>query len=155
MILYGIACLAVLVLSLPDRRVMPFALVILAGWIAGFLTGYASPHDAWRVWPVISSLSSVALYALWRQHGFWWGGLAAACAASMLLLDGFYLWSLGQGLQIEVEYSRALDAMLLVQLALVTIGGHRGRVGLVHRLRDRLGRAHLAGHARGSAEGRG
>lgn len=155
MILYGLACLLVVALSLADRRALPFALVILGGWLAGFGSGGLSPDDSWRVWPAISAASSIALFALWKKHGVWWGGATAACAASMLFLDGFYLWSRGQGLQIEVEYSRALDAMLLVQLALVTIGGHRGRVEFLRRLFLRMGVLHLAGHARQGSEGRG
>lgn len=155
MIFYGLACLSVVVLSLADRRALPFALTLLGGWLVGFCLGWLLPDSAWKVWPAISAFSSIALFSLWKKHGVWWGGATAACAASMLLLDGFYLWSRGQGLQIEVEYSRALDAMLLVQLALVTIGGHRGRVEFLRRLFLRMGVLHLAGHARQGSEGRG
>lgn len=151
MIQYGLACLLVCVLSLADRRALPFAVVILSGWMIGYVTGFHP--DGWRLWPLISATSAVALTYFWHRDPDWRWKAIAALAGTMLFLDVLYLGLRWQRVPVELQYSRALDFCLLAQLALV---GYRGGINvgnsLWSRMRGRLDRGPLAGHATRKAE---
>lgn len=116
MIEYGIACTAVVVIALMfERRAVPFALTILAGWCAGFLA------PQW--WPWISVASGLALFWFMKRDFHWRWAAVTALAGTMLLLDLIYLWFRWKGFHIEVEYANALTRGLEAQLLLTGIGG--------------------------------
>ena len=146
MIHYGLACLFVCVLSLADRRAIPFALTIFAGWIVGYIGGLVTP-DAWRMWPLISAVSGIILTQFYILDRNWRWKAVASLAGAMLLLDLLYLGFRWQRIPIEVEYSRALDIALVVQLLLVGYrGGINVGIGLLSWLRRGMGRGSLVGH---------
>lgn len=146
--LYGLACLLVCVLSLADRRAFPFALTILSGWLVGYAALQLSPTDYWRLWPLLSAASAVVLTWLWRRDPDWRWKAVAALAGVMLLLDVAYLGFRWQRVPIEVEYARALDICLLVQLLLTGFrGAINGWVGLWGGVRGRLAGWPVVGHA--------
>lgn len=146
MIGYGIACLVVCALSFSDRRAMPFAFIILAGWLFGAVSGAIS-EDAWRLWPAISAVSATALYAFHLRDPDRRWALVSAVAGAMLLLDVLYLGFRWQRVPIEVEYSRALDFGLSVQLLIIGYqGAINGWVGFWDRVRGGVDKRHgLAG----------
>lgn len=117
MIGYGIACLAVLALSFFDRRAMPYAFVILLGWVAGFM--------GWQYWPLVSLVSASTLFWLHIYRPIPVSPAVAALAALMLIADVIYLWFRWQRIPIEVEYATALNIGLTCQLVLV---GHVGAI---------------------------
>jgi hypothetical protein len=112
---YGIALLAVCLLSILDRRSLPFALILLVGWLAGFA--------GFRYWTVISILSGLSL-ALARCSPLW-ARIIASCVPVMLLCDVVYFWALYRGVYIGVEYARGLDLLLSVQLLACSYPGAR------------------------------
>lgn len=148
MIQYGLACLLVCVLSLADRRAFPFALTILSGWLVGYAALQLSPTDYWRLWPILSAASAIVLTWLWRRAPDWRWKAVASLAGVMLLLDVAYLGFRWQRVPIEVEYARALDICLSVQLLLI---GFRGAInvgcGLRDWLRGCMAGGPLVGHA--------
>lgn len=155
MIQYGIACLLVCLLALPDKRVMPFALTISAGWVSAAILGKLSPDHAWMAWPFISAVSGVILYRLSQRYRFWWAMPVAALAGAMLMLDGLYVVCRYLGVQIEVEYSRALDLALIAQLSLIGYGGLVSDGGFLAWMRSRLRRGDRVVYARSRAEDSG
>jgi hypothetical protein len=111
MIEYGIACGIVVLLSLANRDALPWAILLLCGWVAGF-AGHA-------FWPYISlSICLVTLFWFLDKPTQWKAGVHAV-ADVMFALDVWYLWQLNQGVYAGVEYANALTLGLIVQLALV------------------------------------
>lgn len=140
MIGYGIACVIVCLLSAFDRRAMPFGLTILCGWLVGFMSSWADSQDAMlRAWVLISLVSSLILFSLYRldQQKRWL--MVAAIAGAMLMLDVVYLELRRRGIPAEVQYSKALDAGLTAQLLLI---GYRGAWNAISLFRNRM-RRHL------------
>lgn len=148
MISYGLACAFVLALSWFDRRSMPFALVLGAGWILGFL-------PAWT-WPLISIASGTALIALMDHRSPLWAYVIVSCVPVMLLCDAMYFGLLHNGVYVGREYAGALNVLLAVQLAACGWpGGRRGVRSLVLWIsrvdRGRMGRNAAADNQRKSA----
>jgi hypothetical protein len=146
---YGIALLAVCLLSLLDRRSLPFALILLAGWLAGFA--------GFQYWTVISILSGLALALALRRCSPLWARIIASCVPVMLLCDVVYFWALYRGVYIGTEYARCLDLLLSVQLLACSYPGARrgGRLLVVwlnridRRRMDRGFARHVSGDGSG------
>lgn len=142
MIEYGVALLVVCVLSLMDRRAMPYALTLSGGWLLGF-----GPPEAW---PAISLLLCSVTLLLYLRDRTWWGLAIHTLAVLMLLADVLYWSLLVQGTYIGIEYAYSLNVGLALQLVLV---GHRGAIngwtGLLDWSRQRVFRpvAHARHHA--------
>jgi hypothetical protein len=147
MIHYGLACMFVCVLSLADRRAIPIALTVLVGWTTAYLFGLAVPEWAWRTWAPISAVSAILLTWFWHRDPDWRWKAVASLAGVMLLLDVAYLGFRWQRVPIEVEYSRALDFCLSLQLLLIGFRGvTNGWNSFWRRLFRGLGRGGLVGH---------
>lgn len=125
MIAYGLACLLVCVLSLADRRALPWALVISAGWVAGF----SGPS----YWPLISLCVCIATLFLFLNNPTKTGSAVHALAVVMLALDVWYYANLYAGRYVGVEYAQALNAGLIAQLVLI---GMRGGINVGVSLRE-------------------
>ncbi len=124
MIEYGIALLVVCGLSFFDKRAMPYALTLLAGWLLGF-----GPAEAW---PAISLGICLMTLIQCRKDGTSWGAAIHAIAVGMLLMDVVYWSMLVQGVYIGVEYAETLNAGLTAQLILVGYQGVKnGWIGLL------------------------
>lgn len=113
--LFGLACALVCGLSYFDRQARPFAVTLLAGWLAGFFP--------WTFWPLISLMSATTLFWLHINRTTRYSALVASLASAMLLADVVYLWFRWQRAPVEVEYAYALDLGLICQLGLVGYGG--------------------------------
>ena len=127
MIEYGVALFAVCALSLLDKRAMPYALTLSAGWLAGF-AGYE-----W--WPTISVASGCVMAWLLSRHSPLWAVIIACCIPLMLICDAAYLWGLSNNVYWGEQYAATLDKLLQVQiLAAGWPGGRRGVRLLVERI---------------------
>lgn len=127
MIEYGVALLVVCALSLLDRRSLPYALTLAAGWLAGFAGA--------EFWPFISIASGFVLVCLLNHKSPTWAWVIACCVPLMLLCDGVYLWGLANNVYLGVEYATALNVLFAVQLfAVGWPGGRRGLRLVVARL---------------------
>src|SRR6476660_3451196 len=124
MIGYGIACLVVVALSAFDRRAMPFALILTAGWLLGFL-------PAWT-WPFISIASGTALISMMDHRSPTWAYVIVSCVPIMLLCDAAYFGLLTNNVYVGEQYAGALNALFAVQLiACGWPGGRRACRSLV------------------------
>jgi len=107
-------------------------------------------------WPIISAVVGVALAYLHTQARFWWSAPVASIAGAMFLLDGAYVLCRWSGIQIEVEYANALNAGLIVKLAMIGLGGLSSDwIGFLGRCGLCLHRGPSVAHAREGSEGRG
>lgn len=139
MISYGLACVVVCALSYFDARARPFAFVIMLGWLSGYCLGVVAPDSAYRLWPLISLVSGVVLYSFWLQDRQAKWKAVSLLAGVMLCLDVLYLGLRWQRVPVELEYSRALDFCLAVQLVLIGWkGAINAGVGLWRWLPGRL-----------------
>lgn len=119
MTVFGLALLWVCALSLLDKRALPWAMILAAGWVAGF-SGY-------QWWPVISLASGSLMAFLLHSRSPAWALVCASCVPLMLICDAAYLWALAQNVYLGVEYATALNVLFTVQLLAVGWpGGRRG-----------------------------
>lgn len=133
MIGFGIALAVVCALSLFDRRALPYALLLSAGWLLGF-----GPAEAW---PFVSILSGLGFVWLLRKGGPPWAWIAACCVPPMLLCDAIYFWMLSQGVYLGPEYATTLNTLFAVQLLAIgwpgALRGGRSFVSWLCRPRGR------------------
>lgn len=115
MIEYGVAILVVLALTALDRRATPFALVILAGWLAGFL--------GWQFWAGISLVCGLTFFWLFLKDRDRRWATVTAIEGAALFVDVLYLWFRWRGIDVGVEYANALTFGLICKLALIGSGG--------------------------------
>lgn len=135
MIVYGIACLIVFALSLMDRRAMSYAFVLAVGWIVGFA--------GVEIWPAISLIGGVIMFALFLNNPIWWKAGICACTVPMLALDVLYWHLLAQEIYIGEEYAQALNVLFAVQLFLAGYPGARhGATRILAWRSTRLHRSH-------------
>jgi hypothetical protein len=132
---------------------MPFALTIFCGWLVGYMTTWGDDGGAiLKAWMTISTVSALVLYGFSvldhdkHRHApqrRWF--VVTALAVAMLCLDVIFAAYRARGVDIAPQHSKALDAGLVAQLALI---GHRGaiNVGTVfwRRLPRHLFRRHVA-----------
>jgi len=123
---YGLALLALCALCLMDRRALPFALILLSGWLLGFL-----PVE---FWPLISIASGTAMILFLNHRSPFLHWLIVCCVPPMLYCDAVYFWMLSRGVYFGVEYANTLNAFLWVQMMACGFTGGKRLVGFVGRL---------------------
>lgn len=146
LIVYGSACLAVVILSLLDRRSLPYSITLAGGWLLGFL-----PLEVW--WFI--SLGQGAVLACYLKHDSpIWPRIVAGCIPLMLMADAVYWLARYNNHDVGPFYENALNVLLGVQLAFTAWPGGRRLVGMVVAL-SRWIRSGLGGFGGVGAAARG
>jgi hypothetical protein len=125
---YGTACALVCLVSFAHRASVPYAIILAAGWIAGFL-----PLETWSFISLAQG-AAMACFLKWRSP--LWQRIVVACVPLMLLADGYFWLAQSMGQYPGVYYENTLNVLFIIQLACTAYPGGRA---IVRRVRAWLG----------------